>query len=157
LFWSHIVPLAIPTYKRIRRYFTFAIWTSFCFHGYLRIKRKNKNKYKPKTRPNIEMHQIDVSGVMVDVVRMDIKNLHLAVYPPSGRIRVAAPLRVDNEAVRLAVISMLGWITKQQAKFTRQERQTVREYVSGESHYFQGALPPGCYPTRWSESGDDPK
>jgi hypothetical protein len=85
------------------------------------------------------MHQIIVNGLVVDVVRKDIKNLHLAVYPPSGRVRVAAPLRVDDEAVRLAVISKLSWITKQQTKFKEQERQTVREYVSGESHYFQGA------------------
>ena len=54
------------------------------------------------------MHQIVVDDVVVDVVRKDIKNLHLAVYPPDGRVRVAAPLRVDDEAVRLAVILRLG-------------------------------------------------
>ncbi|MBN1454057.1 MAG: M48 family metallopeptidase [Anaerolineales bacterium] len=84
------------------------------------------------------MHQIDVNGLVVDVVRKDIKHLHLAVYPPNGRVRVAAPLRVDDEAVRLAVIAKLAWIKRQQAKFEEQERQTEREYVSGESHYFQG-------------------
>jgi predicted metal-dependent hydrolase len=85
------------------------------------------------------MHQIDVNGSVVDIVRKDIKNLHLAVYPPAGRIRVAAPLLVDDEAVRLAVISRLAWIKRQQAKFNEQERQSEREYVNGESHYFQGA------------------
>ena len=85
-----------------------------------------------------ETHQIRVSGVTVDVVRKDIKNLHLAVYPPMGRVRVAAPLRVSDEAVRLAVVSRLGWIKKQKGKFTGQARQSEREYVSGESHYFQG-------------------
>lgn len=85
-----------------------------------------------------ETHKIKVSGLVVDVVRKDIKNLHLGVYPPMGRVRVAAPLRVSDEAVRLAVISRLSWIKKQKAKFTTQARQTVREYVSGESHYFQG-------------------
>jgi len=84
------------------------------------------------------MHQITVNGLLVDVVRKDIKNLHLAVYPPNGRVRVAAPLRVDDEAVRLAVISRLAWIKRQQAKFEGQERQSAREYVSGESHYYQG-------------------
>jgi len=74
----------------------------------------------------------------VDVVRKDIKNLHLAVYPPSGRIRVAAPLLLGDEAVRLAVIERLAWIKRQQKKFQEQERQSRREYVSGESHYFQG-------------------
>ena len=85
-----------------------------------------------------EMHQIMVDDLVVDVVRKDIKNLHLAVYPPNGRVRVAAPLRVDDEAVRLAVISKLAWIKRQQARFVGQERQSAREYVSGESHYVQG-------------------
>ncbi len=84
------------------------------------------------------MHQIDVNGMVVDVVRKDIKHLHLAVYPPYGRIRVAVPLHVNDEAVRLAVISKLGWIKRQQEKFKKQERQTPRLYVSGETHFFQG-------------------
>lgn len=85
------------------------------------------------------MHQIDVNGLVVDVVRKDIKNLHLAVYPPAGRIRVAAPLLLNDESVRLAVIARLAWIKRQQAKFNEQERQSEREYVNGESHYFLGA------------------
>lgn len=84
------------------------------------------------------MHQITAGDLVVDVVRKNIKNLHLAVYPPDGRVRVAAPLLVDDEAVRLAVISRLAWIRKQQGKFAQQERQSAREYVSGESHYYQG-------------------
>src|SRR5260370_40490072 len=85
-----------------------------------------------------EKHQIAVHGLVVDVVRKDIKNLHLAVYPPAGRVRVAAPLRVNDEAVRLFTISRLAWIKRQQAKFEGQERQSAREFVSGESHYYQG-------------------
>ena len=84
------------------------------------------------------MHQIVVNDIPVDVVRKKIKNLHLAVYPPEGRVRVAAPLQVNDEAVRLAIISRLGWIRRQQSKFIGQGRQSVREYLSGESHYFQG-------------------
>lgn len=84
------------------------------------------------------MHQIEVSGIVVDVVRKDIKNLHLAVYPPHGRVRVAVPLYVEDEAVRLAVISKLPWIQRQQKQFLAQERQTQRQYISGESHYFEG-------------------
>jgi len=85
-----------------------------------------------------EKHQITVNDLVVDVVRKDIKHLHLAVYPPAGRVRVAAPLLVNDEAVRLFTIARLGWIKRQQAKFEAQERQSAREYVSGESHYYQG-------------------
>src|SRR6266481_5396924 len=87
---------------------------------------------------NTEKHQITVNGLVVDVVRKNIKNLHLAVYPPAGRVRVAAPLRVNDEAVRLLIISKSAWIKCQQAKFEGQERQSAREFVSGESHYYQG-------------------
>src|ERR1019366_1766024 len=87
---------------------------------------------------SIEAHQITVGGLRVDVVRKRIKNLHLGVYPPHGRVRVAAPLAVSDEAVRLAVISKLGWIKRQRARFEDQPRQSKREMVSGESHYFLG-------------------
>ena len=82
--------------------------------------------------------RITVSGIAVDVVRKDIKNLHLGVYPPAGRVRVAAPLVVSDEAVRLAVIDKLGWIKRQRAQFAKQPRQSEREMVNGESHYFLG-------------------
>ena len=74
----------------------------------------------------------------MEVVRKDIKNLHLGVYPPEGRVRVAVPLRLDDEAVRLAVISRLPWIRRQQDGFECQDRQSQREMITGESHYVQG-------------------
>ncbi len=82
--------------------------------------------------------QIVVSGQEVDIVRKAIKNLHLGVYPPNGRVRVAAPLAVDDDAVRLAVSTKLGWIRRQQARFAALPRQSKREMVTGESHYFLG-------------------
>jgi predicted metal-dependent hydrolase len=87
---------------------------------------------------NIKTYKIIVSGVEVHVVRKAIKNLHLGVYPPAGRVRVAVPLAVSDDAVRLAVIGKLGWIKRQQARFQEQQRQSEREMVSGESHYFLG-------------------
>ncbi|MEK6743834.1 MAG: SprT family zinc-dependent metalloprotease [Nitrospirota bacterium] len=84
------------------------------------------------------MHRIVVSSIAVDVVRKNIKNLHLAVYPPNGRVRVAVPFRMNDDAVRLAIISKLAWIKRHQTKFAGQERQSAREFVTGESHYFQG-------------------
>lgn len=87
---------------------------------------------------NTEHHHIEVSGMQVEIVRKDIKNLHIGVYPPHGRVRAAAPLRYDDEAVRLAVISRLSWIRKQQKVFEQQDRQSEREMVSGETHFFRG-------------------
>jgi hypothetical protein len=87
---------------------------------------------------SIERSQITVKGLTVQIVRKGIKNLHLGVYPPHGRVRVAAPLRLDDDAVRLAVIGKLGWIKRQRARFVAQPRQSAREMVSGESHYFLG-------------------
>jgi len=87
---------------------------------------------------NTEQTQITVNGVEVLVIRKAIKNLHLGVYPPNGRVRVAAPLRVSNEAVRLAVVGKLGWIKRQRSKFQEQTRESRRELVSGESHYYLG-------------------
>src|SRR5258708_4143164 len=87
---------------------------------------------------NNEQNKIIVSGLPVEIVRKNIKNLHLGVYPPAGRVRVAVPLRVSNEAVRLAVVGKLGWIKRQQSRFEQQPRQSAREMVSGECHYFSG-------------------
>lgn len=85
-----------------------------------------------------DRRHIDVCGIAVEVVRKNIKHLYVGVYPPGGRVRVSAPLRIDKDAIRLAVISRLGWIRKKQAQFEYQVRQSEREYVSGESHYFEG-------------------
>lgn len=84
------------------------------------------------------MDQISISNITVDVIRKDIKNMHLAVYPPTGRVRIAAPLNVNEEAVRLFAVSKMGWIKRHQRKFEKQQRETPREYIERESHYFQG-------------------
>ncbi len=83
-----------------------------------------------------ECQIITVSGLPVMIARKAIKNLHLGVYPPNGRVRVAAPLAVSDGAVRLAVIGKLRWIKCQRARFEEQARQSEREMVSGESHYY---------------------
>ena len=82
--------------------------------------------------------QITVGGVDVEVVRKDIQNLHLAVYPPDGRVRLAVPARLGEDAARLAVVDRLGWIQRQRDAFARQPRQSAREMVAGESHYVWG-------------------
>lgn len=84
------------------------------------------------------MEKIIVSNVKIDVVRKDIKNIHLAVYPPTGRVRIAAPLNVKDDAIRLFAVSKFGWIKRNQRKYDGQERTSPREYKQRESHYFQG-------------------
>ena len=85
-----------------------------------------------------DSYLVDFGGTSVEIVRKDIKNLHIGVYPPSGKVRVASPFRLDDEAIRLAIIERLGWIRKKQAEFAQQDRQSQREFVTGESHYFEG-------------------
>lgn len=84
------------------------------------------------------MGQITVNNITIDVVRKDIKNMHLAVYPPTGRVRIAAPLKINDDAIRLFAISKLPWIKRNQNKFQNQERIPPREFKERESHYFQG-------------------
>ncbi len=99
------------------------------------------------------MHQIEISNFTIDVVRKSIKNMHLSVYPPTGRVRIAAPSNIDDEAVRLFAISKLGWIKKNQRKFEKQERQSPRAYAERESHYFEGRR----YLLRVTEHNSSPK
>ncbi|MEJ7816117.1 MAG: SprT family zinc-dependent metalloprotease [Rubrobacter sp.] len=87
---------------------------------------------------SISRRIIEVSGIRVEVVRKPIKNLHLSVHPPDGHVRVSAPSHMDDEAVRLAVVSKLPWIRRHQKTFADQPRQSQREMISGESHYFLG-------------------
>jgi predicted metal-dependent hydrolase len=81
---------------------------------------------------------LTVRGIDVDVVYKDIKNLHIGVYPPLGRVRVAAPLRLRDEDVRLAVVQRLPWINKRRQQLQTVIRQSQREMVAGESHYVWG-------------------
>lgn len=79
-----------------------------------------------------------VSGIPIDVVYKDIKNLHIGVYPPAGRVRVAAPISFDDDQVRLAVVRRLTWIKRQRERLRAADRQSEREMVTGESHYVWG-------------------
>ena len=81
---------------------------------------------------------LTVAGIGVDIVYKDIKNLHIGVYPPLGRVRVAAPMRLDDDAVRLALVQRLPWIKRQRDRLRAADRQSPREMVNGESHYVWG-------------------
>lgn len=82
--------------------------------------------------------QIDLGGIPVDVIKKDIKNIHLSVHPPTGRVRIAAPLRMNLDTIRVFAISKLAWVKQQQQKLREQEREAPREYLERESHYFWG-------------------
>ena len=102
-----------------------------------------------------ERYHIDVSGISVEVIRKDIKNFYIGVHPPNGRVRVSAPLHFDEDTIRIAVITRLAWIRRKQAEFAKQERQSEREFVTGESHYFAGrryrldVIEQDCPPKVW--------
>ena len=82
--------------------------------------------------------RLDLGGITVDVERKDIKNVHLSVYPPAGRVRIAAPERMSIDTIRVFAISKLGWIRRQQTRILGQARETPREYLERESHYVWG-------------------
>jgi hypothetical protein len=82
--------------------------------------------------------QLKLGEIAVDVVLKDIKNVHLSVHPPTGRVRIAAPERMNMDAIRLFAISKLGWIKEQRHKLLEQDRETPREYLERESHFVWG-------------------
>jgi predicted metal-dependent hydrolase len=84
------------------------------------------------------MDQLNLGDITIDLELKDIKNIHLSVYPPTGRVRIAAPLRMNPDTIRIYAISKLGWIKKQQRKFRSQVRESPREYLHKEGHYFLG-------------------
>jgi len=82
--------------------------------------------------------RLQLGDIAVDVVQKDIKNVHLSVYPPAGRVRISAPVRMSLDTIRVFAISKLDWIKRQQQKLREQERETPREYLERESHYVWG-------------------
>ncbi len=81
---------------------------------------------------------LNLGEIVVDVVKKDIRNIHLSVYPPAGRVRISAPLRMNIDTIRVFAITKLGWIKNQQKKLREQDRETPREYLDRESHYVWG-------------------
>jgi len=82
--------------------------------------------------------QIQLGDMAVDVVLKDIKNVHLSVHPPTGRVTIAAPAHMSLDTIRVFAITKLTWIRQQQRKVRQQEREAPREYLDRESHYLWG-------------------
>lgn len=84
------------------------------------------------------MTEITIGTITMSLYRKAIKNLHISVLPPDGRVRISAPEHMTETAIRMAVIHRIPWIKKQQRDFSLQLRQSEREMISGESHYLWG-------------------
>jgi predicted metal-dependent hydrolase len=81
---------------------------------------------------------MNLSGIEIEVIKKDIKNMHLNVLPPAGRVRISAPYGTSDDAINLFAVKKISWIKKNVEKYKSQARQTEREYVTGESHYLWG-------------------
>lgn len=88
--------------------------------------------------PQTITQTIKLGDVSVDVVQKDIKNIHLSVNPPTGKVRISAPEHMKMDTIRVFAVSKLGWIKREQQKLREQERETPREYVDRESHFVWG-------------------
>lgn len=84
------------------------------------------------------MERLQLGDIVINVEQKDIKNIHLSVYPPSGTVRIAAPLRTDLDTIRVFALSKLNWIRKQQIKLRGQDREKSRDILNRESHFFNG-------------------
>jgi predicted metal-dependent hydrolase len=99
------------------------------------------------------VQHIHLGKLEVEVEQKSIKNIHLSVYPPQGRVRVAAPLHYELDTIRIYVNSKLTWIRKEQVKMQNQERENPRLFMTQESHYFEGKR----YLMEVIESNETPK
>ncbi|OBP16846.1 metal-dependent hydrolase [Rheinheimera sp. SA_1] len=84
------------------------------------------------------MAEVTIGSITLDLQRKDIKNLHISVLPPEGKVRVSAPEHLSDTAIRMAVVKRIAWIRQQQADFAAQPRQSERELCTGETHYLWG-------------------
>ena len=87
---------------------------------------------------NTETAKIKLGELDIEIISKKIKNVHLSVYPPIGKIRVSAPESMALDTIRAFLVSKLGWIRKQQEKLRAQERESPRDYIDRESHYYNG-------------------
>ena len=81
---------------------------------------------------------IHIGDLSIQVTKKDIKNVHLSVHPPDGRVTLVAPTATRLEVARAYAISKLSWIREQQRKLKNQARETPRQFIERESHYLWG-------------------
>jgi len=81
---------------------------------------------------------MEIDGLEIELVRKNIKNLYIKVYPPEGKVHIVCPKQLDESTIRQFTITKIPWIRKKQAKFKDLPRRSAREYISGEVYYFKG-------------------
>ncbi|WMM25114.1 SprT family zinc-dependent metalloprotease [Tissierella sp. MB52-C2] len=84
------------------------------------------------------MTEIIIDDIEIEITKKNIKNIYLSVNPSNGEVRISAPRKMTEDAIRLFVVSKISWIEKQKEKFDNQEKIMEKEYITGESHYYFG-------------------
>jgi len=84
------------------------------------------------------MQQLELGNISIEIVQKNVKNIHLSVYPPDGKVRITAPSQMEIDTIRVFAISKLQWIKDQKETLINQKRECKREFVNRESHYFFG-------------------
>lgn len=84
------------------------------------------------------MEHLFIGELEIELIRKDIENVHLSVYPPNGKVRISAPAKMTDDALRLFAVSKLSWIRRKQRNFIVQPRVATPEYKQSETHYFLG-------------------
>ena len=81
---------------------------------------------------------IQIGELSIHVTKKAVKNVHLSVHPPDGRVTLVAPSATRLEVARAYAISKLSWIRCQQQTLAEQARETPRQFIGRESHYVWG-------------------
>ena len=81
---------------------------------------------------------INIGGFDIYLKKKNIKNIHLSIHPPFGKIKISAPNKMEDDRIKSFVLYKLDWIKKNRKKLISQERETPRELLNGESFFIWG-------------------
>ena len=84
------------------------------------------------------MQQLELGDISIEIEQKNVKNIHLSVYPPKGRVQITAPSQMAMDTIRVFALSKLQWIKEQKKILINQERECKRDFLDRESHYFFG-------------------
>jgi len=82
---------------------------------------------------------IKLEDIEAEVVHKKIRNIHLRVLPPDGKVLISAPFRTKNEIIYKFAYSKLNWIRKQRIRIRKSTHESF-QYINQETHYFRGRL-----------------